>query len=1318
MSNNDILEFQIYDQREAHVFPHGNSSDSDSDNTKLPNYIIHVFGKTLEGKSVYCKVTGFTPYFFLKLPEDWNKKKAKKAVEKMKNWLKSDLNRKVWPKKYKDGLLSIDIISKKDPNGFTNDKEFLFALLIFSNDISRKKFANLFDPPVYQDKNKPQKIVPKKPKIYIPGVAHKGIIYPVYEANCPPFLRCFHIQNIKGCSWIQVDKKDCELPDNCEEFTDSESIDEDDKLSLCDFEFTINWKKLKPIERDYNAPLIIASFDIECDSIDGQFPQARRSGDKIIQIGTTYTRLGESVPFRQHIVCLNKTANIEGAIVESYKNEKKLVNGWLEEIRRSDCDIITGYNIFYFDEKYIFDRCEEILDFDEIHYLSKLKNLNCNFKQMELSSSAMGQNLLRFWETPGRVHIDLMKDVQKTFNLSSYKLDSVAAHFIRGEIESIEKKKGNKYILKCKSVNDIFDDDFIHIEILKSFVSDYVGKKYNVLKVDQKKKTILIKTDFDILKEREILGEGKLFWSQAKDDVGPKDIFRLQKGSPQDRAIVAKYCVKDCRLVNLLMNKLEVVNKNIQMANVCYVPLYYLFTRGQGIKLFSLCLKFYRDAGYVFPVKRKPLESLGSYEGAIVFDPIPSTLYEALCVKDYASLYPSSILHKNMSHETKIIDEKYDNLPGVTYYNAQFRDNNGVIQYRRFAKLGDNYGVVPNILDTLLKERKKVKKLMKVEKDPFKKSMLNNKQLALKVTANSLYGQLGAATSPVRDRDIAACTTSTGREMLIFAKKYDEEILPWIMNGLKYAKLKNDDDTYQFILKQEMKDFNNEKLKKTIENYLESMDGITSQPVIKYGDTDSIFSCYRYRRGTEEYPKEHQVSIWKRIIEFSRELVRPFIPDEYKDLWDEYHYKYYPLNKIKKLEIPQKYKVKPKPDHWKTILSVEDRMLQFLKEYMEESYLPWLWTLQDLFLKEYNDLSYLKKKVYDDVLNVRIFLKGEFLIEQMRLCPVMLPDNEKTILIEKIKFFVNEVLKDVWIQPYWKLKKNKVEKKIKLYHKGEKIIEKDTLSLSIKLGIISGELVKSRLPPPHDLEYEKTFWPYIILTKKRYVGNKYEFDENKFYMDYMGIVLKRRDNSPIVKEVCDGIITRLLNDRNPKLAKKFVKKCLKDMFKGKYDIKYFLTSKTLKMKESYKDWTRIAHVVLADRIAKRDPGNKPQSGDRIEYAAVEIENETKDTLQGDRIETPKFIKEKGLNIDYLFYMKNQIMKPSLQFLELVIKNPQDIFDKFKFKEENKRKGQVDILKFVKTSKKDSDEELSDTKDKLVDMFLKRSKKNKYADLDI
>ena len=83
----------------------------------------------------------------------------------------------------------------------------------------------------------------------------------------------------------------------------------------------------------------------------------------------------------------------------------------------------------------------------------------------------------------------------------------------------------------------------------------------------------------------------KLNWSQAKDDIGPKDIFRLQKGSSSDRAIIGKYCIKDCELVNILVSKLEILTNNIGMANVCSVPLNYIFTRGQGIKIFSLVSK-------------------------------------------------------------------------------------------------------------------------------------------------------------------------------------------------------------------------------------------------------------------------------------------------------------------------------------------------------------------------------------------------------------------------------------------------------------------------------------------------------------------------------------------------------------------------------------------------------------------------------------------------------------------------------------------------------------------------------------------------------
>ena len=62
---------------------------------------------------------------------------------------------------------------------------------------------------------------------------------------------------------------------------------------------------------------------------------------------------------------------------------------------------------------------------------------------------------------------------------------------------------------------------------------------------------------------------------------------------------------------------------------------------------------------------------------------------------------------------------------------------------------------------------------------------------------------------------------------------------------------------------------------------------------------------------------------------------------------------------------------------------------------------------------------------------------------------------------------------------------------------GTPITGKRSLEITIELAIQAGALATQFLKPPHDLEYEKTFWPFLILTKKRYVGNKYEFDPNK-----------------------------------------------------------------------------------------------------------------------------------------------------------------------------------------------------------------------------
>lgn len=1307
------IEFQIYDWMEDHEEADCSDSEEEGDNQV---YIIHTFGRTEDGKSVYMKITDFTPYFYIKLPSNWSMSKAKSKVKMMYNYLISSSNTRIW-QNYRSHLINMKVVEKKSPEGFTNGKKFLFAQLIFDNYKAMKSFKYMFEKEKIKidkddynfdiqsyDKDK-HKTFPKTIRInkemydvthviklkekcdkYLPcvimnntiglemydkfikynvyqdkltiyGVLNKPYAFKTYESNIQPMLRCFHIKDIKGSGWVRIEKY-TPIPKMCKE-------------THCDIEISCNWKKVNPLEKDMNAPLRILSYDIECYSHDGEFPQAHRKEDPIIQIGSTYTYIGESTPYRQHIVCLGETAPVENAIVESYKTEREMVKGWINEVINSDCDVITGYNIFYFDESYIHDRCEKILNLaNEIKLISKFKNRPCNYRDFKLASAAMGENRIRMYDTPGRIKIDLMKDVQKTFKLDSFKLDNVAATFIRNKINDIEHLGDNIYNLHCVGVEDIFVNDFIHIEQVLDFISDNVGRKYEIIKITGNTLTIKGSDDIKEFLEEEHEEKYTLWWSQAKDDVGPKDIFRLYQGTPEEKSIVAKYCIKDCRLVNLLMNKMQVVTKNIAMSNVCSVPLSFLFTRGQLIKLFSYCMKIFRDEGYVFPVLTKSIEKKPSYEGAIVFDPEPTVEYESLAVKDYASLYPSSMIHKNMSHETMVRDDKYDNLPGIKYFNAQFTESDGTVQYRRFAKLEGEFGIVPKILQNLLGERRAVKKKMKLEKDPFKKMILDAQQLALKITANSLYGGLGADISPVEERDIAACTTSTGQEMLIFAKEYDENVIPQLINGLKYAIENDDENTYNRILDNELKNkddmvevsYSDDKVKITdvIKKYVsEDIKDYTFQPIIRYGDTDSIFSSYKFQEKNIQLNHESSYKLWKELIKFSEKLIGLFLPDEYACIWEECHQEYYGLSLIKDVMLPPGPEEIPEPEHFKTILPEDDRFKQFVKKYMEEFYVPWLWTLQNIL----NNKS-INQKVLKEVLDVKLYRHGMDLVRKIRIEPDELTGEKKNSIYETVNDFIKKTLRDYVIQPYWEYNGDIKMTKYKIYKGGKKVTDMRNLPLSIDMGVITGTLVKTRLPYPHDLEYEKTFFPFLILTKKRYVGNKYEFNLNKYKQDYNGIVLKRRDNAPIVKKICGGIINCLINERDPEMAKQYTIDCINKMIRGEYNIKYFITSKTLKMKSSYANWEGQAHVVLADRIERRDPGNAPQSGDRIEYAMIKVPK-FKGMKQGDMIETPQYIKDNNLELDYEFYITNQIMKPALQFLELVIPDAKEqIFKPF------------------------------------------------------
>jgi len=213
---------------------------------------------------------------------------------------------------------------------------------------------------------------------------------------------------------------------------------------------------------------------------------------------------------------------------------------------------------------------------------------------------------------------------------------------------------------------------------------------------------------------------------------------------------------------------------------------------------------------------------------------------------------------------------------------------------------------------------------------------------------------------------------------------------------------------------------------------------------------------------------------------------------------------------------------------------------------------------------------------------------------------------------------------------------------------GNKIRGKKALEITIELAQEAGELASSMLKAPHDLEYEKTFMPWALISKKRYVGMLYEFDPNKCKRKSMGIVLKRRDNAPIVKDIYGGIIDILMKEQDVEKAIEFARKSINDLMDGKYSDKKLIISKSLR--SFYKNPRQIAHKVLADRIGKRDPGNKPTTGQRIPF--IYIQTKGKKKLQGERIETPAYMKEKGLKPDYMHYITNQILKPVLQLFAL------------------------------------------------------------------
>ena len=1093
--------------------------------------------------------------------------------------------------------------------------------------------------------------------------------------------------------------------------------------------------------------------DIKIDVLNNVFDQyfPKLEGDKVTFIGSTFMNYGDSEPNKNHCIVLNTCSELpmENTKIESYKTEKEVLIAWQKMIQREDPDIIIGYNIFGFDYPFMFYRAEENNCVEEFLQLSRNKNEICGtYKEdtgkyeIETSSItiASGTHDLKYIKMNGRLQVDLYNYYRRESNLTSYKLDYVAGHFIGDAVKEYETSD-EETTIHTVNLTGLLKGSYIHIEEIGHSVDYYDGgNKFLVTEVDKENKT------FTINKQVSPNMAKRVRWCLAKDDVTPQDIFKLTKGTENDRAVIAKYCIQDCNLVHYLFKKSDVLTGYIEMSKICSVPIDFLVMRGQGIKLTSYIAKKCREKDTLMPVIDKGSQ-YEAYEGAIVLSP-KCDLYldnPVACV-DYASLYPSSMISENLSHDSKVWTKEYDlngnlievtgeqddegvfiydNLPNYEYVEKTYDTYkyipkaNGVNEKVicgsktcRFAQFKDGHAIMPSILKELLEARKATRKKIPGETDEFMKQVLEQRQLGYKLTANSLYGQCGAKTSTFYEKDIAACTTATGRMLLIYARRIIEETYG---NKICYTKEHGPVlSKAEYIYGDSVANYTPIYVKINGNLDIQTIEGLGE----KYGNNKWTI-CEEKGKQSKEYCELSHLDIetwsdkgWTKLYRIIRhqlashkKMVRVCTDcGSYVDVTDDHS-----------LLLKNGEEISPNNAKVGDIL-LSKPIVDF------ENLKSWC---KYLHIKNNEDALYLIN-LYKN--KTKKITKNNEQIQQAIITILQkIIDKKETKFVENKITSINEINYSGYV--YDLTTKNHhfaagvgdliVHNTDSVFFTfnlqttdGNEIRGKKALEITIELAQEAGELASAFLKGPHDLEYEKTFMPFCLLSKKRYVGMLYELDPNKGKRKEMGIVLKRRDNAPIVKDIYGGIIDILMKEKDIGKSIEFLKASLQDIVDEKVPIEKLIITKSLRA--GYKNPKSVAHKVLADRIGEREQGNKPSSGDRIPY--VYIHTNTKSKLQGDKIETPSYIIKNKLKIDYSFYITNQIMKPLLQVYALVLekiwKSQKKLNKINNFKKEvAKLENSVDPNKFSEKLEKLKNDEV---KKLLFDNYLRKTNNQKQG----
>jgi DNA polymerase elongation subunit (family B) len=1173
-------------------------------------YKMYAFGITDEDKSICMEINEFTPYFFAKIPDEQQERWNDFKTEEVKKYIKNKLY------KFRDSLVKISVVEKKDIDGFTNEQNFKFLKIIVRNEKAFTKCKYILCP----GKGRPQ--------VVIPNISPRDLQFRLYEANIEPFIRFCHIQNIKPSGWCEIEGKYYSEEDN----------------SRCQIDISCKWKNLKPYQKTTPAKIYILSYDIESYSERGFiaqkniFPDPEIPEDIITQIGSTLHIYGTNIKaeycFTMNSKKDNKVEEQEGIVTVVCNTEKELIQKWVKFIRKLDPDLITGYNINGFDWEYIYKRCK-LLDIDlDLQYLTRLHDYPANFVTEKLITNAYGENIFKFVKAPGLLNSDLYTIIKREKKLSSYKLDSVASEFI----------------------------------------------------------------------------------GDQKDPISPLDLFNMSyQGTSKEVATIVHYCVKDCTLVIDLILKLCIITNNIAMANVTWVPIEYIESKGQQIKVHSQLAYEARLNDYLVPTipykdASETTEEEQKFTGATVQEAEPGAHFEQITGLDFASLYPSIMIANNYSYETIVKHKKYDNLEGVEYKDIIWTEDKDTPEERvecvRFVQ--NRKGLLPIMLDKLWKERKAIKKKMKVIKAQLKEAETEKEkvalsmqydvedgfQLAMKVSMNSIYGFTGANLGRLPEKRIAAATTAEGRRMIQACKEYVEsEYDAKVVYGDSVAGY-----TPIYLYKN---DYNNGQVEVIT---IEELENKIKEHSNKYNTKYEWEYCFKSDKEFIEV-SDLKLFTWtekgwthlKRIIRHklhsSKKMVRIVTMSGIVDVTDDHS-----------LILENGKEISPKEIKIGDKLLTNDIYKKSRKRKIEEKR-----SIENFTTKSKNQLeianAYLKlqEDYYDTYLYYDTITK-EYILKNKKDNKFAEYDTNQIIHIEELtKTNEHEYVYDLTTENHHFaagigniIVHNTDSIYVKFFTKFEGQEHMDEV---FRLSEIAADGCTKLFKAPVEMEFEKVMWPFILFSKKRYAcviwTNKHKHD----YIDYKGIQVVRRDNCPYVKERSMEIFEKILLDRDIPKSIEMGREFSKKLLEGKVSMKDLIISKSLKgygsyefdkqvictkcekrwyhedatkkkiykipmnenktLEENIKIFTKeekwchnckantmfktnkanIPHVALARLMKERDPYNCPQVGERVPYVFKKIANPR--ALQFERVEDPQYLTQNCIPIDFDYYFEHQ-----------------------------------------------------------------------------